>query len=197
MRIRGRKQRKELTAIIEQGHELLAAQQEQEAIEFLERAVEQFPEDPEIRILYASILLASRPNDVAAEAAKAVELGPDDPVILVRGGHLLLGRGEVEAAQSCAARASELSRPDFVLLSGLESLKGRLAALSGEDEVAEEQLRAAAARDPLYSTFALDLAKFLIGQGREAEALEVIDGALAHAKEKADLKRLRTEITEW
>jgi hypothetical protein len=61
----------------------------------------------------ASILLASRPNDVAAEAAKAVELGPDDPVIQVRAGHLLRGRGEIDTARACGRRARELAGPDF------------------------------------------------------------------------------------
>lgn len=51
-------------------------------------------------MLHASILLAVRPGEVAAEAAKAVELGPDNPVILVRSGLLMLGRGDVEGARS-------------------------------------------------------------------------------------------------
>jgi Tfp pilus assembly protein PilF len=194
MRIKDRRQKKELAAAIEQGHQLLAAQEVQEAREFLEEAVKQFPDDPEIRMLYASILLAVRPNDVAAEAAKAVELGPDNPTILVRAGHLLLGRGQVEAARSCAVQASELAKSDFVLLAALESLKGRLAALSGEDGVAEEQLRSAVMREPMYSTFTIDLAQFLADRGRQAEALKVIDDALDRTKDKADLERLRARL---
>lgn len=194
MKMRGRKQRKERAAAIERSHKLLAAQQEHEAIEFLEAAVRRFPDDPEIRVLYASILLAVRPGEVAAEAAKAVELGPDDPVILVRAGHLMLDRGDVEGARSCAARANELAPPDFVLISGLMSLNGLLAAHDGEDNLAEEKLRTALESDPAFSSFAVDLAKFLANRGRQAEALEVIDEALDHTNEKADLKRLRAEI---
>ncbi|MGN6255346.1 MAG: tetratricopeptide repeat protein [Solirubrobacterales bacterium] len=196
MKIRGRKQKKELAAAIKRARDLRGMEQDEEAREFLQNAIERFPGNAELRLLYATILLMIRPEDVAPEAAKAVELAPDDPAILVRAGHLLLHRGDLEAARSCAARASRLAEPDFVLLSALESLKGRLAALSGEDGIAEEQLRSAAARDPLYSTFAIDLAEFLASRGRREEALEVIDEALACAEEKADLTRLRTEITE-
>lgn len=194
MRIRGRKQRKELSAAIEQGQRLLAAQQEQEAIEFLDEAVLQFPDNAEIRVLYASILLATRPDDVAAEAAKAVELGPNDPVILVRAGHLLLGRGDRKAARSCAARANELVQPDFVLMSGLLNLEGLLAAVDGRDDLAEEKLRAAVESDPSFAASAVDFAKFLAGRARQAEALEVIDDALEHAKQKVELERLRSGI---
>jgi tetratricopeptide (TPR) repeat protein len=194
MRIRGRKQRKELAAAIKRGQELLASQRRQEAVDFLREAVQRFPDDPEIRVLHASILLAVCPSDVAAEASRAVELGADDPLILVRAGQLLLGRGEVEAARSCAARAKSLVEPDFVLMSSLVNLEGLLAAIEGEDELAGEKLRAAWKSDPPFSSLAVDLVKFLANRDRQAEALEVIDDALEHAKEKAELERLRSEI---
>lgn len=194
MWLKERKQRKERAAAIERGHKLLASHQEQEAIKFLGRAVQQFPDDPEIRVLYASILLTIRPDDVAAEAAKAVELGPNNPVILVRAGHLLLGRGDRQAARSCAAKASELVQPDFVLMSGLLNLEGRLAEVDGRDGLAEDKLRAAVENDPSFAASAVDLAKFLASRTRQAEALEVIDDALEHAKQKVELERLRSEI---
>jgi predicted Zn-dependent protease len=78
---------------------LLATQKKQEAMEFLGEAVQQFPDDPDIRLLYASILLGFSPDKVAAEAARAVELAPDDPVILVRAGHLMLSRREFKTAR--------------------------------------------------------------------------------------------------
>jgi Flp pilus assembly protein TadD len=193
MWLKGRNQRKECAAAIERGRKLLAAHQEQEAIKFIGGAVQRFPDDPEIRVLHASILLAVCPSDVAAEAARAVELGADDPLILVRAAQLLLGRGEVEPARSCAARAKSLVQPDFVLMSSLVNLEGLLAAIEGEDALAEEKLRAAWKSDPAFSSLAVDLVKFLANRDRQAEALEVIDDALDHANEKAELERLRSE----
>lgn len=194
MRLRGRKQGKELAATIKRGQELLASQRRQQAVDFLGEAVQRFPDNPEIRVLHASILLAVRPSDVAAEATRAIELGADDPLILVRAGQLLLGRGEVEPARSCAARAKCLVQPDFVLMSSLVNLEGLLAAVEGEDALAEEKLRAAWKSDPAFSSLAVDLVQFLANRDRQAEALEVIDDALDHANEKAELERLRSEI---
>lgn len=85
-------------------------------------------------------------------------------------------------------------QPDFVLMSGLLNLEGLLAAVDGQDYLAEEKLRAAWESDPSFSSLAVDLVKFLANRERQAEALEVIDDALGHAKEKAELERLRSEI---
>lgn len=196
MRIKGRKQKKERAAAIQRGRKLLATQQVQEGHTFLQEAVQRFPDDPEIRLLYASILLAIRPSDVAAEAAKAVELGPDDPVILVRAAHLLLGRGEVEAARAHLNRAKKRVKPGFILMSGVVNLEGRLAAVDGRDDLAEKKFRAAVASDPALPALAIDLAGFLANQGRQEEALEVLDDALTHTEAKDELKRIRAEIVE-
>ncbi len=193
MKIRGREQR-QLAASITRGRRLFSSGREQETFDFLERAVKQFPEDAEIRWLYAAILLAFRPGDVAEQAAKAAELAPDDPSILVRAANLLLNRGEVEEARSCALRANELAQPDFILMSGLVNLEGCLAALDGEDEVAEKKLRAAAESDPSSSPFAIDLAKFLVRWDRQADAVAAIDEALRHVEDKDCLELLREEI---
>jgi tetratricopeptide (TPR) repeat protein len=196
MKLRARKQKRELVAAVKRGRKLHISGHPEETFEFLDKAVQQFPDDPEIRLLYATILLVFRPEDVAAEASKAVDLGPDNPLILVRAAHLMLDRGDYEGARSCAARANELAQPGFVLKSGLIGLNGLIAALDGEDDLAEEMLRLAVKEDPAYSNFAVDLAKFLASRGRDDEALEVIDEALRQAKAKSDLERLRVDITE-
>jgi Flp pilus assembly protein TadD len=193
MKIR-RRNEKELTAAIDRGRRLLATRQEQEAFEYLQVAVQRFPKDPEIRLLYASILLAFQLDEVAGEAAKAVELAPNDPVILVRAAHLLLNRGDVEAARSCAARANDLVQPGFVLMSALVNLNGRLAALDGEDDLAEENLRSAMENEPSYSSFAVELARFLARRDRVPEAVAVINEALKHARDKDHLECVRSEI---
>ena len=196
MRLKDRRQQKELANAIARGQELRRVGRDpEEALEFLRDAVRRFPTDPELRLLYATILLVFEPDQVAAEAAKAVDLSPDDPVVLVRAGHLLL-REDPEAARSYAARANELAQPDFLLMSGLISLNGLVAAFDGEDDVAEERLRLAVERDPLYSNLAVHLAKFLAARGRQEEAIEVIDESLRRAKDKSDLERLRARIIE-
>ena len=193
MKLRGRKQRKELAAAIARGRELRRLGRDKEALEFLERAVWQFPHDPELRLLYATILLGVRPDAVAAEAIKAADLGRDDPATLVRAGHLLLSRDR-ERTRSCATRANEIAPPDFVLMAGLDNLTGLLAAFAGEDEQAEEKLRSAVDREPGNEPFVRNLAVFLAERGRLQEGAEVIDEALEHVEHKDDLERMRDRM---
>lgn len=195
MKIRGRKQQKELAAAIEQARDLRRLEQDEEAREFLKDAIERFPDSAELRLLHATILLMLRPDDVAPEAAKAVELAPDNPVILVRAGHLLLHRRDHEAARSCAARANDLVQPDFILMGGLDNLNGSLAVLAGENDLAEEKLRSAVKRDPDSEPFARKLAVFLAERGRLQEGAEVLDEALKHIEDKAAMEKMRDRMT--
>jgi Flp pilus assembly protein TadD len=195
MKFRNRKKRAELTAAIARGRELRKLGRDpEEALEFLEEAVQRFPEDPELHLLYATVLLAVRPDDAAAEAAKAAELAPNDPATLVRAGHLLLGGGDRETAQSCAARAETLTTPDFVLMGGLDNLNGLLAALRGEDDLAEEKLRSAIDQESDSEPFAKNLAVFLAERGRQREGAEVLNEALKHVEKKDELERLRDRM---
>lgn len=195
MNFRGRKHRKELAAAIARGRSLLVARQPQELFDFLEQAVQRFPDDAEIRLLYATALLEIRPEDVAPEAAKAVELGPDDPLILVRAGQLLIGKRQLETAQFCATRTRELTQPDFVLMSSLLNLEGHLAAFGREYDLAEKRFRSAVECEPANGSLASELAKFLRARGRRTEALAVIDRALELSSGKEDdLVRLRAKI---
>jgi Flp pilus assembly protein TadD len=194
MKIRGRKQQKELAAAIEQARDLRRLEQDEEARELLEDAIERFPENAELRLLHATILLMIRPDDVAPEAAKAVDLAPDNPAILVRAGHLLLHRGDREAARSCAAQANELVQSDFILMGGLDNLNGSLAVFAGEDDLAEEKLRSAVERDPDSEPFARNLAVFLAERGRLQEGAEVLDEALKHIEHKDEVERMRDRM---
>jgi Flp pilus assembly protein TadD len=194
MKLRNRKHQKELTAAIAKGRELRRLGRDpEEALEFLEEAVQRFPQDPELRLLNATVLMALRPDDVAAEAVKAAELAPDDPATLVRAGHVLLGKDR-EAARSCAARANELAEPDFVLMGGLDNLNGVLAAFAGEDDLAEEKLRSAVVREPNSESFARNLAVFLAERGRLQEGAEVLDEALKHVEKKDEIERMRDRM---
>lgn len=194
MRIKGRKKRKELAAAIDRGHRLFAAGREQEATDFFQEAVQRFPDDPEIRLHYATSLLVTRPEDAALQIVKAIELGADDPVQLTRASGMLFRLGDIETARLYANRATQLAPPNFFLTSYLLNLDSHFAALEGKDELAEEGFRMALEQEPRSDTLAIDLAQFLAKHGRQSEALEVIENSLPLTKRKDPLERLRGEL---
>lgn len=196
MNIRHRTQKKELAALRKRSGELLVAERHEKNLELLEKAIDRFPDDSEIRLLYATTLLKFRPSDVARQATTAIELSPDDPAILIRAASLLLNRGEVEAARSAVIRANDLTQPDFALFAGLVNLNGLLAALDGNDELAEEKLRSAVELEPTSPRFARFLTVFLAERGRLEEAVAVLDEALKHVEDKDYLQDMRTKMTQ-
>jgi Flp pilus assembly protein TadD len=187
------KKRGRATAI-DQARRLLVSGHHQEALEFLEKGVQEFPNDAEIRLLYATVLLPFRPEDVAAQVTQAAELAPSDPVILVRAGGLMLGRRHLDAARLYLKGAREHADTNFVLMPALLNHEGCLALLDQEVELAEEKLSAAVEREPTSEPFACDLARVLAVQGRYTEAIEAIDRALEQAKTRENLERLRTKL---
>jgi Flp pilus assembly protein TadD len=193
-RLKVGREEEERAEAVERGRRLLSEERYRENLEFLEEARRQFPDVAEIQLLYASMLLEFRPEDVAVEAAKAVELGPEDPTILVRAASLLLNRGQLEEARPIVKRARALVGPDFLLEGGLVNLEGVIAAIDKEYDLAEEKLRLAVELDPDFESFAGDLAKLLRIRSRPAEAVEVIDQALPQVEKKERLERLRKEL---
>lgn len=196
MKLRGRTQSKELVAALSQGRKLLIAGKQQEALDFLEQAVRRFPKDPEIRVLYATVLLAFRPEEVGAEATRAAELGSDNPGVLVMAGQRLLFAGDLETARSCAVRASELVEPGFLHMSSLFNLTGLIAASDGDNDLAEEKLRAAVKGEPSNESFVKNAAVFLAEKGRLSEAVEVLDEGLKHAESKDALESMRAQMAK-
>jgi tetratricopeptide (TPR) repeat protein len=194
MRIRGRNQSKKLASAIEQGHRLIAAGREQEAYEFLEKGIQEFPDDPEIRLLWGTTLLGVRPQDAAPGIVRAIELGPDEPGRLTRAAGILFKIGQIDTARSYASRAKELAPPDFLLMAYLLNLDSHFAALEGKDELAEAGFRRAIEQEPNSATFVVDLAQFLAERGRRVEALEIVEEALTRAKRKEPLERCRSEL---
>jgi tetratricopeptide (TPR) repeat protein len=199
MRFKGRRRDRELTAAIDGGWKLVKAGKDQEALDYLQNAVERFPESPEIRMLVATIYreFDFPPEEVAAQLAQAAILGSDDPVIQVQVGHRLLNGGDVEAARTCATRANKLIDGEFILTADLEGLVGRIAARDGDYALAEEKLRSALWREPEYTSHWLHLARFLWARARNEEALTVIDEALDRVgdiRDKKNLDRVRLEI---
>jgi tetratricopeptide (TPR) repeat protein len=191
-----RRHQKELDRAISHAGRLLSERRDHENLDFLEEAVQSFPDSAEIQLLYATALLASQPDAVASEATKAVDLSPNDPLILVRAASLLLNRGKTEAARLYTERARQLVEPDFVLEGGLARLEGVFAAFEKKYDLAEEKLRFAVETDPEFDTFVRDLARLLQTRGRRAEAVEVIDQALPRVKKKSNLERLRRELLD-
>lgn len=191
---RKRRNQKRLAAAIHRGGTLLVEQRYEEFHQFLQEAVQEFPEDAEVQLLYATSLLDVRPDDVVPEAIKAVELAPNDAMMLTQAASLILNRGDVEAARPYVTRAEELAPEGFIFMAELKGLAGQIRAHDGDDEFAEDALRSAVELKPDQEGLARDLAEFLADRYRMEEAVEVIDRALKLAKKKEQLERLRVEI---
>lgn len=194
MNLKTKRKRKEAAAAGDQGLRLLAEGRHEEACAFLKRVIDQYPDEPDIRMHYAHALLAVRPAEAVPEIIKAIESGPDEPIRLTRAAGILFKMGHIETARSYTARAKDLAPPDFLFRSYLINLDSHFAALKGEDERAEEGFRLAVEQEPDGETFVVDLAQFLAKRGRQSEALEIIDDALIKTKRKEPLDRLRSDL---
>lgn len=97
-------QGKQLATAIARGHRLIAEDGEQTAFEFLQKAIQQFPDDPEIGLLYATTsLLPNRPQDAVSETLKAIELDPDEPIRLTPAANLLFNMEHRKSTCVCGA----------------------------------------------------------------------------------------------
>jgi Flp pilus assembly protein TadD len=129
---RPRRRKSVLAETTERAHELLRRGEQAEFLSFTETAIERFPHDAELRLMYATALMPFRPNEVAWQAATAVSFDTDDPGYLTRAARLLPFCGEIEAAESYIARANEFAPPDFLFANELADLKVRVAELRGQ-----------------------------------------------------------------
>jgi Flp pilus assembly protein TadD len=143
---------------------------------------------------YAHTLLAVCPEEAVPEIVKTIELGPNEPIRLTRAAGILFKMGQRETARSYVTHAKELAPPNFMFMPDLIHIDGHFAALEGKDDLAEENFRLAVEQAPNNAIFAADLARFLSDRGRRAEALEVIDEAMARSENKEPLQRLRGEL---
>jgi Flp pilus assembly protein TadD len=192
----GLNRQKDRAEAVKRSRRLLLEDREQENHEFLEDALIRFPEDAELRLLFASNLLAIRPEDAAGEAIKAVELNPDEPILLIRAASLLVAMGRVDVARDYAKRSRELASADFPFKAELINLEARFAAIDGRDAEAERGFRRAVELDPKAEALALDLARHLARRNREEEALHVIEQGLESATQTGNLLRLRNELSD-
>ncbi len=183
-----------LETSIEQSKRLLVGRRDAENLQLLESTIQRFPDDPEVRLLYATALVPFRPNEAPWQAATAIQLDPDSPSRLTRAASLMFYLGELEAARSYTARASRLAPEDFELEADLTNIAGVIAAACGDDALAERALTEATEAEPQREVFARDLATFLADRGRLAEALDAIDRALTRVGDTTQLSRLRADL---
>jgi tetratricopeptide (TPR) repeat protein len=118
--------RAELPVAIQQGHKLLAAGREQHAYEYLENAIQRFPDDPELRLLYATSLLAIQPKEAIGEAIRDLDLEPDEPVRFSRAANLFAMSLVKRGRQEEALELIEEELPRTKRKEPLERLRGEL-----------------------------------------------------------------------
>jgi Flp pilus assembly protein TadD len=188
--------KKEVWRTIRRGRQLIVEGDVDEMLHFLSLAVYRFPDNAELRFLYASALEDVRPDDAASEAMKAVELEPDDPSLLTRIAYIMSGVNRPDIARRYAASARELGGADFLFAPELHHLESRFALQDGDQEVAEEGFRISVEREPQSEMFAVDLARLLANQGRRQEAIRVIDKAMKCAKTQDRLRFLLLEFVD-
>lgn len=165
-----------------------------EALVFLEGAVSRFPDDPELRLLFGTVLADSRPDDAPEQLAEAIRLDVDNPMRLTRAARLLLTLGYLDAATSYISRAIDLTPDGFDFEAEMLNVSGLIAAAKGHDEFAEEALREAAELDATNEFFVRDLARFLADRDRTQEAVTVIDVSAPRVRDQTVILRLRHEI---
>jgi tetratricopeptide (TPR) repeat protein len=158
-----------------------------EHLAFTAGRARQLPRDPHLRVEYALALLTAQPRLAAVEALKAVELDKNgDPVLLIRAARVLVATRDLDSARACAERAVErvertadASPRHAVIVNELSHVRGQIAALEHDDDLAEKMLGGACRADPSNEGFVLDFARFLAGLDRFEEAREIIDLVLA------------------
>jgi Flp pilus assembly protein TadD len=183
-----------LASSIAHGRTLIREQRPRESATFLKSAVERFPSDPELRLLYGTALVAVGSPDAAWQLAESAALSPDDPRLLTRAASQLYYACEYAAARDYAQRALSLAPEDFELYSSLVHLGAQLAVVDGSPALAEEGFQAAVDLEPDNPLYIRDFARFLVSQGRGAEAISAIDGVLARVDD-ADLSELRAQLS--
>lgn len=181
--------------IVRRGEQLLIAQRYSEGESLLEAAAEGFPKDPDIRLLLGTFLVDTRPEEAVDHLAEAIRLDVDHPVRLTRAAGLLFALGYVDAAASYIGRALDLTPDGFVMESDAIGLSGRVAAVKGEDELAEEALREAVRLEPSNEFFVVYLARFLADRGRLSDAIASIDESVPLVRDAQRILKLRQELS--
>jgi Flp pilus assembly protein TadD len=190
--------------VLRQAQGLLTSGRWGEYLALTRRAVERFPDDPDLRLEHATALQDAEPEQARREALHAVSLDQaGDAVRLTRAAGVLLAVGDLTGAQACVDNAVRAGSSNAIVINKLSSLQGEIAVKRGNLQAAETYLRAAHEAEPEDASYARDLAAVLAAQGRFGDALNVIDRSLPMlaspipdtvARDRAMLDELRAHV---
>ncbi|MBA3306951.1 MAG: tetratricopeptide repeat protein [Thermoleophilaceae bacterium] len=164
-----------------------------ENLELLRRAAEDHRDHVEV-VLRAAAAEQDADHDRAAQLLeRAVSLAPEDAAVLTCAGFGALALGDLDRALEWAERAGRLTvdDPDFPLAFDLGHLGGRIFVARGRDDLAERLLEIAFEELPQALGYGLELAHLLVRDGRDEEALAVIEKALAVRPDDQELTEER------
>ena len=141
-------------------------------------------------------------SDALAGSLRLLKLdrATQDPARLALVARGFVNMGMRDAARLCVLQAAKGEPTDPVVLQQLDAVRGVIALLDGDYDLAETLLRAAHRADPSDPLVVRDLCALLAGQKRHGEAVEIVDCALdlvsrdGVAGVRADLERTRRQV---
>jgi tetratricopeptide (TPR) repeat protein len=172
------------------GQALLAAGQDEAALEAFQRAAWMAPDDPRMHWAVGNVLWRlGRGEEAVTAYQRVIELLPDEatPRCNLAELYAVLGRLQDAQLQLLNARAFAPEDPHLHLADAVVALARRRPA------AAEKAARAAVASGVLPKFAHLDLGDALLAQGRTAEALDAYRQARAHAA-PPDLRVMRQDL---
>lgn len=179
-------------AILHECDRLVDGGRHLEAVALMRAAVTRFPDDPEVCLRAALVVLETDPESSRLWARTAAENVPGDPGMQFRAATALFNAGDLHEAWAAATKAARVGGEDFPLLPELLHLMGRITADgNGDPAYAETAMREAFEAAPEVLDHGAYLAAFLAERGRVRSATEVVRTALVHHPENSYLHELQ------
>jgi Tfp pilus assembly protein PilF len=191
---RKRRIRAATSDVLHRTDDLLAKGSDAEAGRLLDEALSRDPDDAELWLRAATAAVLADPQKATVLARRAASLAPRDPGALLRTAWFVFSAGELEEAAALADRAGALAPPDFIHANDLLHLRGRIAAVREQHEVAEQLLRQAFEAEPAGDHHAAAYAEILLIRENYPEALRIIAVGLQHFPDDEWLHRVRHEV---
>ena len=161
----------------------------------MRRALAEFPDEPEFCIRYALAVIEDEPQRAIVYVQRAAKLSGADPGMLARCAAIMYDLGEYEHSRCYVKQLVPLAGDDFVLMTDVVHLIGKLAAEKGNEEVAERYLTKAFEAEPGVQGHARHLALLLMSLGRSEEALGIVTTGIKHDPADRDsLAQLQMEL---